>query len=161
MLLTISTSLRPAAATPLDWITLVALPGAVIALGLGMLISHLRSWRRMQGQLASGDERRHFRRRFLRRLQTSALLTLAGIALIVGQLISPRVWPSLFVFFWCGVALLLVWVILLAMADAAATRAYVGRLRMQRTAERSKLEQELMRIKRRRQEGQPQEPPAD
>jgi len=161
MLLTITTSLQPVAATPLDLITLVVLPGAVIALGLGMLISHLRSWRRVQGQLAAGDERRHFRRRFLRRLQTSALLTLAGIALVVGQLISPRAWPTLFVFFWCGVALLLAWVILLALADAAATRAYIGRLRSQRTAERSKLEQELMRIKRRRQEGQPQEPPAD
>lgn len=160
MFLTIAAS-RPPVASPLDLISLVLLPGVVIALGLGLLISHLRSWRGMKDQFAGVDERRHFRRRFLRRLQTSALLTLAGVALIVGQLIPARAWPSLFVFFWCGVVLLLMWVVLLALADAASTRAYVGRLRNQRSAERSKLEQELMRLKRLRQDGRPPDPPAD
>ena len=160
MLLSIMSSL-PRASSSVDWLTLALFPGAVIALGLALMVSHLRTWRRMRGQLAVADERRHFRRRFLRRLQTSALLTLAGIGLIVGQLIPPRVWPSLFVVFWCGLMLLLVWVVLLALADAAATRAYVGRLQRQRTAERSELEQELMRIKRSRQNGQPPEPPVD
>lgn len=159
MLLSITISL-PRPASPLDWLTLVLFPGAVIALGVGLLVSHWRAWRRMRGQLAAGDEQLHFRRRFLRRLQTSALLTLAGVGLIVGQLIPPRVWPSLFVCFWCAVALLLMWIALLAMADAAATRAYIGRLQRKRNAERSELEQELMRLKRRSQNGQPRDPPA-
>ena len=160
MLLSIMIPL-PRPASPLDWFTLVVFPGAVIALGAGLLVSHWRTWRRMQGQLAAGDEQRHFRRRFLRRLQTSALLTLAGVGLIVGQLIPPRNWPSLFVFFWCAVALLLLWVVLLALADAAATRAYVARLLQKRNAERSALEQELVRLKRGGQNGQPRDPSAD
>ncbi|HUY92339.1 MAG TPA: hypothetical protein VMV10_26595 [Pirellulales bacterium] len=161
MLLTITNALPRAAASPSNLVTLVLFPGAVIALGLGLMISHVRSWRRNQGQFAAGDERRYYRRRFLRRVQTSAMLALAGLALIVGQLIPPHVWPSLFVFFWCGVALLLAWVVVLALADAAATRAYVGRLRRQRTAERSQLEQELMRLRRGSQNGHPPDPPVD
>lgn len=161
MLLTITNALPRAAAAPLSLLTLVLFPGAVIALGLGLLISHVRTWRNKRSQLAAGDELRYHRRRFLRRVQTSAMLTLAGVALIIGQLIPPHIWPSLFVFFWCGVALLLAWVVLLALADAAATRAYVGRLQQQRTAERSALEQELMQLRRRNQNGHPPEPPVD
>lgn len=161
MLLTITSVLPHAASSPLSLATLVLLPGAVIALGLGLLISHLRTWRSKRRELAAGDEFRYHRRRFLRRMQTSAMLALAGAALFVGQLIPPHVWPSLFVFFWCGVALLLVWVVVLALADAAATRAYLGRLQRQRNAERSVLEQELIRLRRRSQNGQPPEPPAD
>lgn len=161
MLLSITNELPRAAASPLNFATLVLLPGAVIALGLGLLISHLRTWRDQRRQLAAGDEFRYHRRRFLRRTQTSAMLALAGVALFVGQLIPPHAWPSLFVCFWCGVALLLAWVVVLALADAAATRAYVGRLARQRNAERSALEQELIRLRRRSQNGQPPEPPAD
>lgn len=161
MLLSITSALPRAAASPLNFATLVLLPSAVVALGLGLLISHLRTWRDKRRQLAAGDEYRYHRRRFLRRMQTSAMLTLAGLALFIGQLIPPHAWPSLFVFFWCGVALLLAWVVVLALADAAATRAYLGRLERQRNAERAALEQELIRLRRRGQNSKPPEPPAD
>jgi hypothetical protein len=145
----------------LEIVALVVLPGAVILLAVALLVSHWRTWRSTTSQAASEAERNYQRRRFRRRMQTSAMLALAGVALVIGQLIPPRAHPSLFVFFWTGVVLLLFWVVLLALADAAATRNHVGRLLRERSAERSRLEAELLRLKRQRQDGSAHEPPGD
>lgn len=145
----------------LEVVTLVVLPGAVILLAIGLLVSHWRTWRRQKAQADNEAERSYQRRRFRRRMQTSAMLALAGVALIVGQLIPPQTRPSLFVFFWTGVVLLLFWVVLLALADATATRHHVRRLLRERTTERSQLQDELLRLKRQRRNGAPHEPPGD
>lgn len=161
MLLTVTTFQTLDLTPRLEIVALVVLPGAVILLAVGLLVSHWRTWRSTMTQAAGEAERNYQRRRFRRRMQTSAMLALAGVALVIGQLIPPRMFPTLFVFFWTGVVLLLFWVVLLALADAAATRNHVGRLQRERSAERSRLEEELLRLKRQRQDGPPHEPPGD
>lgn len=122
-------------------------PIAIILLAVAMMVSHWRSWR--QASSEGDDAERSFqRRRFRRRMQTSLMLALIGVALIVGQWIPPRIWPSTYVFFWCGVAAMVFWVILLAGADFVATSTRLGRLHRQRAAEQSRLQAELIRLKR-------------
>ena len=161
MFLTITTSRTLDAAPRLEIVALAVLPGAVILLAIALLVSHWRTWRSAGLHSTNESERSYQRRRFRRRMQTSAMLALAGVALVIGQLIPPQAHPSLFVFFWTGVVLLLFWVVLLALADAAATRSHVGRLLRERTAERSRLEQELLRLKRRKSDDLPPGPPGD
>ncbi|HEV7224687.1 MAG TPA: hypothetical protein VGN42_18395 [Pirellulales bacterium] len=161
MFLTITTSRTLDAAPRLELVALAVLPGAVILLAVALLVSHWRTWRSTGLHSASESERSYQRRRFRRRMQTSAMLALVGVALIVGQLIPAATRPSLFVFFWTGVVLLLFWVVLLALADAAATRNHARRLLSERTAERSRLEEELVRLKRRKNDDSPPAPPGD
>lgn len=137
-------------------------PGAIIMLAVAMIVSHWRTWRSMAGHNCDDAERTYQRRRFRRRMQTSVMLALIGVALIVGQWIPPRIWPSTYVFFWCGVVLMVFWVVLLAGADFLATSTRIGRLQRQRAAEQSRLQAELIRLKRQRaQQEQPPEPGDD
>jgi hypothetical protein len=127
-------------------------PGAIILLALAMIVSHWRTWRATADQNCDDAERAYQQRRFRRRMQTSVMLGLIGAALIVGQWIPPRIWPSTYVVFWCGVVLMVFWVVLLAGADFLSTSARVGRLQRQRAAEQSRLQAELIRLKRQRAE---------
>jgi hypothetical protein len=81
-------------------------------------------------------------------MQTSIMLAIIGAALIVGQWIPPRTWPSTYILFWCGVVAGVFWVVLLAAADVVSTGARLGRLNRQRAAEQSRLQAELIRLKR-------------
>lgn len=149
---------------PATWPLVVnyVFPAAIILLAAVMMISHWRTWQANRWQSADEAEQVYQRRRFRRRMQTSALLALVGVALIAGQKISPRLWPTTYVLFWCGVMLMLFWVVLLAGADVAATRVHVGRLHRQRAAERSRLQAELLRMKReRKQQAEQSRPSSD
>lgn len=121
------------------------IPAAIIALGGALLVWHWRSWRSVRGQDAEPIEVGYQRRRFRRRMQTSGMLVLLGAALAGGQAISPEEHPSLFVFFWLGVALLALWAMALALTDVLATRAHVGRLVRRQMAAHAKLQAELAR----------------
>ncbi|MEX0710790.1 MAG: hypothetical protein WD278_00485 [Pirellulales bacterium] len=124
----------------------ILFPLLILCLAAGLLHSHLRTWRWARGASLDRLEYDFRRRQFRRRVQASAMLALVGIALFAGQLLPWRRWPSLYVFFWCGVMLLVFWVALLALADVIATNAYARRLRTQRLVEqaqrRARLEEE-------------------
>lgn len=132
---------RPLALAWLAWL----IPVAIIVLGLVLLVWHWQSWRGTRGQESDASEVGYQRRRFRRRVQTSGMLVLLGIAMAGGQAIAPDEHPSLFVFFWSGVALLALWAMVLALTDVLATRAHVGRLMRRQLAERAKLQAELTR----------------
>lgn len=124
------------------------MPLLVVLLGGGLLVWHWQCWRGACAADDGRDELDYQRRRFRRRMQTSGMLLLVGVAMACGQAISPQRHPSLFVSVWAGVALLAVWAMALAFADVLATRAHVSRLLRRQFAEQAKLQAELMRKKR-------------
>lgn len=121
------------------------IPLAIVLLGGGLLAWHWQSWRAAREQNDEPGELAYQRRRFRRRMQTSGMLCLLGAAMAGGQAIPPRQHPSLFVFFWTGVALLALWAMALAVTDLLATRIHVGRLVRRQLAEQAKLQAELTR----------------
>ena len=106
----------------------------LIVASTALVVWHLTVWREAQGAGLEIEELDFRRRQFRRRMQTSIMLGLIGLALPIGNLISPRQTPSLFVFYWWGVGLLVAWLGLLALGDAISTRQHL--LQMQRRFQR-------------------------
>ncbi len=121
-------------------------PAVVVSIGVALLISHWRRWRRLDPADHS-PEQAFCRRRLRRRCQTSAMVTLIGVALLGGQFIPAMQRPALFVWFWAAVLALVVWVVLLALADMFDSRREFGRLKDQRMIEAARLQVELRRAK--------------
>jgi hypothetical protein len=86
-------------------------------------------------------------------MQASGMLAVAAVALTVGMAIPRDRYPSLFVFFWCGVMLLVVWMLLLAVGDAVSTSLHANRLRREHRIESARLKAEMDRLLRQRDEG--------
>ena len=100
------------------------------------------------GASAEIDSReREFRRRqYRRRMQTSAMLGVLGVAILIGQLLMIWLTSRTFlVIYWSGVLLLLLWVVLLALADMAATAIYYSREKNSYAVEQARLQGELRR----------------
>lgn len=115
----------------------------LLLVGLGLMRSHVRTWE-SQKEDASLDEadRRHYHRRYRRRLQTSGLIVLLGVLLPAGDLLIPANRPGLFATYWFCVLLLAGWVIVMGLGDLASTgahaRASLARVRQkQRELERA------------------------
>jgi len=122
----------------------------------GLMLSHLRTWRRFRQQEPGSEERDYRRRQFRRRMQTSAMLGLMAIAIFVGELLTRRIESPWFrLGFWGGVLLVVLWVALLAVVDIWATKHYYQRLRQSYLIEEAKLQAELRRLQARRSNGQP------
>ncbi len=124
----------------------------LLFVGAGWLIdSHLRTWRKVRQRKEDLEphELDYRRRQFRRRMQTSAMLGLVGAGILVCQLVSllsvPRV---LVVVLWGGVMLLVLWLVLLAVADAVSTRLYFNRVKRSYVAEEARLHAELRRLRR-------------
>jgi hypothetical protein len=137
----------------LNLVTLYLIPLAIVVLAVYLLVRHVRQWRVEQVSDASADERRYLRGRYRRRMQSSAMLLLAGLAMHAGQRIDWQRQPTLYVFLWCGVALVVSWVIVLALVDIVATRLHLARLERQRVVEKAKLTAELARARARETDG--------
>lgn len=106
------------------WPLAILLLVAALALIAWNLIAHRRD---LQADLDPLE--RVFRRRQLRRrLQTSSMLGLLGLAIAIGATISHRQHPLGFVLFWCGVLCWLLWIVLLDLGDAWSSRRHFRRL---------------------------------
>lgn len=121
----------------------------LLAASAGMLWSHVRAWRRFQSLQLEAREHDFRRRQFRRRMQTSALLGFLAVAILLGQWITsppfPRVAPLIF---WGVTGLLVLWMVLLAMADLVATHFYFRRLRDAYLVEQTRLKAELRRAQK-------------
>ena len=134
------------------------LVGLLLVFAAGWFVRwHVSAWRAL-GERASrlDPEEIDFRRRQLRRrTQTSAMLGLVGIGMLVGRLLIVwRAHPTLILLFWLGVVLLVLWLGLLAVADMVATRYYFSRLRHNYLVEQARLQAQLRRMERTRGNGQ-------
>ncbi len=107
---------------------------------------HIRAWRRLQGTEIGAGERNFRRRQYRRRMQTSAMLGVLGVAIFIGQLLMIWTVSQLFlVIYWSGVVLLVFWVALLALLDMAATSFFYGREKNENLVEHARLQGELRR----------------
>ena len=97
---------------------------AVAAVAALFLIGHVRTWRALAGRAdLSERDRRYFARQYRRRMQTSSMMALIAVGLFVGlNFIDWRRHPSVFVFFWSGLTVLVVWMAVLAAIDFGSIR---------------------------------------
>lgn len=134
------------------------LVGLLLVVAAGWFVRwHVSAWRALGERASQLDpEEIDFRRRQLRRrTQTSAMLGLVGIGMLVGRLLIVwRAHPTLILLFWGGVVLLVLWLGLLAVADMVATRYYFSRLRRDYLVEQARLQAQLRRMERTRGNGQ-------
>jgi hypothetical protein len=110
----------------------------------GLIVWHVRAWQRLQQAGTDALERDFRRRQYRRRMQTSIMLGLLGVAIFVGQLLmTPNTAWHLLVIYWSGVVVLVLWVALLAVADMTATSFYYSREKTQCVVEQARLQNEL------------------
>lgn len=131
----------------------------LVAVSLWLIWAH---WERSAAVEADESlenrQRDHLRRRYRRRIQTSTMLGVVGVAILGGRLFPPDQSGLAFIIYWFCVALLVLWMALLAMADIVSTRLYFGRLRRDVEIQRTALEAQL----RRKTSGESRKPgPAD
>lgn len=128
----------------------------LIAFSATMLQRDRAAWRH-----ASADEmpeRDFLDRRYRRRRRANVMISLVGLAVILGVWVPDTL---VAVVYWLGVALLVCWMALLAVADLIATRRYYGRLHQDQKNERALLEAELDQIRRRDGNGRPNHKPLE
>jgi hypothetical protein len=111
---------------------------------------HVRAWRRLnQDDLDEREENFRYRQ-FRRRMQTSAMIGILGVAIAGGQVLFDVVRPGkLQGYYWIGVLLLLLWIVLLAVADMVATSSYYSRARSDLAVGHAKLQVELRKARER------------
>ena len=114
---------------------------------------HARTWRSVQEQEMDSAGRDYHRRQFRRRMQSSSMLGVLAVGIFIGQWISQVARPTIVFIFWSGVAFLVVWVAVLAVADILATKYYYGRLRHGFLIEQAKLQARLRRMQEARRNG--------
>jgi hypothetical protein len=129
-------------------ISFVALVSVLLLLAaVGLMASHFRSWRICQRQELDPAEFDYRRRQFRRRMQTSAMLGIVAVAILVGHVLTLWLRSPEFAALFCGaIILLVVWTCLLALIDIWATQHYFGRLRYDARVEQARLQAELRRL---------------
>jgi hypothetical protein len=132
-----------------DWVPAAVVGVLLVLLGGWFMSQHWRSWRDYsRDKTLEPSEREYYRRQFRRRMQASGTLLIIGVLVPVGDWIPwDRDDASLFTLYWLFVLGLTCWVLLLAMADLAATRAH-SRVAFSRLASKQRaLEAEADRLR--------------
>lgn len=128
--------------------------GSVLVLVSALLFaSQLRAWRTADHGGLKLAEREFQARRFRRRWQGSLLLGAVGL-LVLGDLGMERYYPEELprLLYWCGIVVLLLWLILLAAADWLVSRAYYHREWSRLRAERTSLQADVDQLRRQHRE---------
>ena len=125
----------------MDTLSVILFTLFVVLSAAGLMVWHVRAWHETARSAANQEEFLFYRRQFRRRMQTSGMLGVLGIGVLVGRLLMNLSLPRIVLAcYWAGVLLLLVWLALLALVDVWATKFYFGRLR-----DRVRLEQAQLR----------------
>ena len=109
----------------------------LVAIAVALILWHLQTWRAAQQLPEDSRERAFAGRQFRRRMQTSGMIALLGLALALGQLVTSPVWIGPY---WLGVLLLVGWVLLLALLDIGAIHKYYGPIRAEHRDQLAALE---------------------
>ncbi|MBM82998.1 MAG: hypothetical protein CMJ78_20745 [Planctomycetaceae bacterium] len=134
-----------------NWIAAIAVGVILLVIGGGMMYSHTQSWRRHKNDGSLDDfDRKHYYKRYRRRMQTSGLITLLGILIPIGD--APFVWGQrdevLSSAYWLGVLILLMWIIVMALGDMTSSRLH-GNVAMARIRQKQReLEAQVAELKR-------------
>ena len=125
----------------------------------GMIFSHIGAWRGHQQEKLEPEEYDYRRRQYRRRMQTSAMLGILGVAILVGYVLT--LWlhsPAFTVVYWIAIILVLFWTCLLALVDIWATKHHFRRMRDHCLVERAKLRAEIRRMQAFRGNGKGKDP---
>jgi len=142
------------------WIPMTITGTSLLVLGVLMMRSHVRTWRRHQSDQSLDErERQHFRSQFRRRMQTSAIIALLGVLLFVGDVVLPLVldekdFVGTFGVYYIVVLLLTLWIFVLAWGDVAAIRVHSQTALARNRRKQRELEEQLTELKRRRANGE-------
>lgn len=122
-----------------NWIPAAICGAALVALSALLIRSHRRAWRKQQADTTLDEfERKHLFKRFRRRVQTSSLIGILGVAIALGDSVVWRVGGLGAGLYWIGILLVAMWVMLLALGDMATSRAHyraaAARMKLQREA---------------------------
>jgi hypothetical protein len=123
----------------------------LIVLSVGLMISHAMARRSQTMSALDDEERTYLARRFRRRMQASALIGVVGVAVLGGLWVDRPPGEALY---WCGVFLLVIWILILAGADAASTQSFFREMQSRRAAEHVALHKEIERYRRHEGNGQ-------
>ena len=125
---------------------------ALVLLGLAFMRRHRRTWKTRQADPnISNDDRSYYARQHRRRMLTSGLIAALGVLIPIGDLLFERkpAPPALpLTFFWIGVLLIVLWVLLLGFLDLFATGLHAQDAMSQVNAEKAALERQLEEIRR-------------
>jgi hypothetical protein len=119
----------------------------LFVVAVAMMLWHVRAWRAHQQQELDAEEADYRRRQFRRRMQTSAMLAILAVAILVGYIVT--MWlrsPTFTLVFWIMIVLALFWTSLLAIVDMWATKHHFRRMRDHCLIEQAKLRAELNRM---------------
>lgn len=131
----------------------IPVPLFLLVCAAALMRMHARAWRSVQEEEMEAAERDYHRRQFRRRMQSSGMLGVLAVGIFLGQWISEVARPAVVFIFWGGVALVVVWVAALAVADIVATKHHYGRLRQGVLIEQAKLQARLRRMQEARRNG--------
>jgi hypothetical protein len=122
----------------------------LLATSAALIVRHLRVWKRVRAEELDEQELDFCRRQFRRRMQSSAMIGVLGVAIAVGKLLFDVVKsPRFLVCYWIGVLAILLWILLLAVADMVATSAHYSRERSDLAVGHAKLQIELRKARER------------
>jgi len=142
---------------PLSNVVSIVFGIALVLMGLVFLRRHRRTWKARQADGAISDEERsYYAHQHRRRMLTSGLIAALGVLIPIGDLLFARkpAPPALpLTFFWIGVLLIVLWVLLLGFVDLFATGIHAKDAMSQVNAEKAALERQLEEIRRAMREG--------
>ncbi|MFN0195136.1 MAG: hypothetical protein ACKVT0_00190 [Planctomycetaceae bacterium] len=110
----------------LDALPSIVVGGLVAVFGAALMISHHQSYarRKLEGAWEEYEHQYHVRQ-YRRRMQTSGLLVVIGVMVLVGDaFIDWRNSPMIFALYWVVVLLLALWVIMLGLGDWVSLRTH-------------------------------------
>jgi len=120
----------------------------LVLASVGLIVWHVRTWKRSRHAELAERERNFRLRQLRRRVQTSVMIGLLGVAIFAGQLLLDANTPWKFqVIYWIGVLALVLWIALLAVADMTATSLYYSREKSDFVAEHAKLQAALRKAR--------------
>ncbi len=124
--------------------------GCVALVGLLLQLPHRTAWLLQQTEFASDPrELKFYAARYRRRRQTSGLITLVGLMIVLADL--PNVWnqagPLLATILWMAIGCVCLWISLLAIGDLMTTRAHVRASVARLKAHKDQLMNQLERLR--------------
>jgi hypothetical protein len=125
----------------MPWVPSLVVAALLLILAAGLVQLHLRAWHKAQQAPSPERDMKFAWRQCRRRLQTSVMIGLVGVGILVAPLVDDD--PMLLLLVWGAVLALLAWVVLLALADMLDTRQFFGRERRENLAEQVRLQHEL------------------
>jgi multisubunit Na+/H+ antiporter MnhG subunit len=124
--------------------------GAMIStIGIGLICFHVRSHRgHLADEKLSEPDHRFYQHQYFRRLQTSTLaVTLGALIGLCGYLKAFEESPIFATTYVIGLLLLALWLVLLAISDAMASRVYASQLRRRNLAPQKSLKETLAEVR--------------